>query len=107
MAKNVRPLCAIHPKKRAYTRYFYEAKYVSFFIKNDELPEKCNEIWDKVSNPIKKGFDSEPVYSEKYLRTKTKSDEEKISKNFQENKLPKEGSQCICLPIILIDSVLE
>ena len=33
MAKNVRPLCAIHPKKRAYTRYFYEAKYVSFLLK--------------------------------------------------------------------------
>ena len=52
---------------------------MSFWIQNNELLEKYNEIWDKVSNTIKKGFDSEPVYSEKYLRTKVKSYEGKIS----------------------------
>ena len=46
---------------------------MSFSIQNNELLEKYNEIWDKVSNTIKKGFDSEPVYNEKYLRTKVKS----------------------------------
>ena len=32
-----------------------------FFIKDDELSEKYNEIWEKVKNNIKKEFDSEPV----------------------------------------------
>ena len=38
----------------------------------DELLEKYNKIWDKVSNTIKKQFDSEPVYNEKYLKIKSK-----------------------------------
>ena len=28
------------------------------------------KIWDRDSNLLKKGFDSEPVYNEKYLITK-------------------------------------
>ena len=42
---------------------------MSFLIKDDELLEKYNEIWKKVSNSIKKEFYSEPVYNEKNLRT--------------------------------------
>ena len=34
---------------------------MSFLIKDDELLEKCNEIWEKLKNSIKKEFDSEPV----------------------------------------------
>ena len=51
----------------------------------------------KVSNIIEKEFDSEPVSNEKHLRLK-------INTNFHKNKIPKEGSQCICLSVILIDS---
>ena len=49
------------PKMSAYRSDFDEIKYASFLIKNDELLEKHNEIWDKVSNTIKKGFDSKSV----------------------------------------------
>ena len=35
--------------------------------------QKNNEIWKKVSNFIKKGFNSEPVCIEKYLKTKVRS----------------------------------
>ena len=31
---------------------------MTFLIKDDEFIKKCNKIWDKVSNSIKKGFDS-------------------------------------------------
>ena len=40
--------------------------------------EKCNEILKKVSNGIKQGFDSEPVYNEKYLKIEIKSYEKKV-----------------------------
>ena len=46
-----------------------------------------------------------PVYNENYLRTKPKSYEGKISTNFHGDKIPKEGYQCICLSVILIESV--
>ena len=47
----------------AYRRDFDETKYMSLLIKDDELQEKYNEIWQKISNKIKKEFDSEPLYN--------------------------------------------
>ena len=41
-----------------------------FLIVDDDLLEKYNTIWDKVSADIKKEFDSEPVYNKSYLKTK-------------------------------------
>ena len=38
---------------------------------------------------LKKGFDSEPVYNEKSLRTKIKSYEGIISTNIHGDKIPK------------------
>ena len=42
-------------------------------IEDDDLLEKYNTIWDKVSADIKKGCDSEPVYNKNFLKTKIKS----------------------------------
>ena len=33
---------------RAYRKDFEETKYISFLIKDDELLEKHNEIWEKI-----------------------------------------------------------
>ena len=59
----------------------------------------------KFSNIVKKEFDSKPVYDEKYLKTRLKFYNEKINTNFHNKKIPKEGSQCICLSAILIHSI--
>ena len=88
----------------AYRKDSDETKYISFLIKDDELFEKYNEIWGKVKNSLKKEFDSEQVYNEKYLKTKIKSHNGKINTNFHNNKILK-GSQFICLSVILIDFV--
>ena len=62
---------------RGYRRDFDETKYMSFLIKEDKLLEKNIIKFGKscknsknVKNSIKKEFDSEPVYNEKYLKTK-------------------------------------
>ena len=60
-------------------------------ITNKELLEKFNEIWIKVSNSIKRGFDSQPMRNEKYLKTKIKSYERKK----HGDKTPKESSHSI------------
>ena len=73
------------PKMSAYRRDFDETKDMSFLIKSDELLEKYNKNWDKVR--YKKGFDTEPVYNGKYIKTKIKSYEEKINTNFQGTKI--------------------
>ena len=54
--------------------------------------EKNSVIWEKVNNSIKKGFDSEPVYNQKYLKAKIKSYNGKMNTNFHNNKIPKESS---------------
>ena len=91
----------------AHRKDFDETKYISFLIKDEELFEKYNEIWEKVKNIIKKEFDSELVYNEKYLKAKIKSYSGKINTNFHNNKIPKEGSQFICLSVTLINSVFR
>ena len=58
-------------------------------------------------NNLRKYFDNEPVYNEKYLKAKVKSYNEKRNKNFFGNKMSKEGSQLICLSVILIDSAFR
>ena len=45
------------------------------------------------------------MFNEKHLKTKIKSDNGKIDTNFYNNKIPKVGSQFICLSEILIESV--
>ena len=88
------------PKMSAFRKDFDETKYMSFLIKGDELIEKYNEVWEKVRNIIKKEADSELVYNKKYLKAKVKSYNEKINTNFHNSKIPKEGSQFICLSVI-------
>ena len=47
------------------------------------------------------------MYNEKYLEAKIKYWNGKINTNFQNNKILKDGSQCIYLSVILIDSVFR
>ena len=46
---------------------------MSFLIEDDELLKRYNsEIWKKVSNSMKTGFDSEPVSLEKISKNESK-----------------------------------
>ena len=50
-----------------------------FLIDDDDLLERCNIVWEKVSADIKEEFDSEPVYSKKFLKTKIKRHGNKVT----------------------------
>ena len=56
---------------------------------------------------MKKGFDFEPIYNEKYLKNKTKSYARKTNTSFHDNGIPKEGFLSICLSVISIDSFFK
>ena len=56
-------------------------------IEDDDLLEKYNTIWDKVSADLKKEFDSEPVYSKEFLKTKIKSHGDEVTKLFNKKFL--------------------
>ena len=70
----VKSLHIILSKTTAYVkRYDGQTKWMYFLLEEDDLLEKYNTIWDKVSADIKKEFDSEPMYKKNYLKTKIKS----------------------------------
>ena len=102
-----KPFCIFLPESNAYRRDFNETKFISFLIKDYELLEKYIEIWEKIGNILKKEFDCETVCQEKYLKAKIKSYNGKIKINFHDNETPREGSQCICLSVILVNSVCK
>ena len=53
-SKKTKPLCIFLPKMSAYRKDFDETKYVYLLIKDDKSLEKHNEIWEKVTNSLKK-----------------------------------------------------
>ena len=58
----VKPLNIMLPKTSTYVKnYERQTKWIYFLIKDDELLEKYNTIWDKVRANIKKQFNGEPV----------------------------------------------
>ena len=61
----------------------------------------------KVSKSIKNKFDSELAYNGKHLKAKIKSYNGKINTHFHNNKIPKEEPQCICLSVVLFESVFR
>ena len=64
-------------------------------IKDDDLLEKYNTIWDKVCTDIRKEFDSKPVYNKNYLKTKIKSHADEVT-DFKTKKFPKFDSNHTC-----------
>ena len=57
----VKPLHIMLPKTREYVKsYDGQTKWKYFLIEDDDLLQKYNTIWDKVSVDIKKEFDSKP-----------------------------------------------
>ena len=57
---------------------------MSFFLKDHEVLDKYNEIWDVIKNKLGIKFHSLPVYDEKYLKTKVREyDEKNQSKLFR------------------------
>ena len=51
-------------------RYDGQTKWMFFLFENDDLLEKYNTIWDKVSADIKEEFDSKRVYKISFLKIK-------------------------------------
>ena len=46
-----------------YTKYFENGgKYMPFLIKNSEVWEKHEDIWNVIKNKLNIKFDSQPIY---------------------------------------------
>ena len=67
----VKPLCIILPQMSGYKRYFENGgKNMSFVVKDDDVLDKYNEIWDKIKETLSIKFHSMPVYDKQYIKAK-------------------------------------
>ena len=104
----VKPLCIILPQMSGYIKYFETGgKNMSFLIKDDEVWDKYDKIWDVIKNKLNIKFHSEPVYEYKYLKAKVREFDGVIKTNFLGNDVPKENMHYICIACRIIDSVMN
>ena len=96
----VKPLCIILPQMNGYIKYFDNGgKNMSFLIKNSEVWEKYEDIWNVIKNKLKMNikFHSQPIYGNKYLKAKVREFDGNIKANFLGNSLPKENTYYTCI----------
>ena len=72
---------------------------MSFKVNDKNLLKKCNKIWETISDLLDVQFDSDPVYgdNEKYIKTKIRMYEDKVTTNFHGKKYPKKMHHIIVL----------
>ena len=58
---------------------------MSFLIKNNEVWEKYEDIWNVIKNKLSIKFNSEPIYENKYLKAKVREFDGDIKTNFLGN----------------------
>ena len=91
-----------------YIKYFDKGgKNMSFMVKDDNVLDKYNKIWDKIKEKLNIKFHSMPVYDETYIKAKVREFDGKIKTNFLGNEVPKENMHYTCIACITIDSVMR
>ena len=70
-------------------------------MQNGHLTNKSGTFQSKKMYYFLKAY-IKPVYNEKYLKARIKYYSGKINTNIQNNKIPKESSQFICLSVSII-----
>ena len=69
--------------------------------------EKYEDIWNVIKNKLNIKFHSQPIYENKYLKTKVRQFDGSIKTNFLGNNLPKENTYYTRIASITIDSVMK
>ena len=65
------------------------------------------EIWSKIKSILNIKFHSQPIYDNKYIKTKVKAFNNTINTLFSGDEIPKERIEYVCIAAICIDSVLR
>ena len=91
-----------------YIKYFEDGgKNMSFTTDDEKVYEKYNEIWNVVKSLLKLKFTVGPIRNDKYISAKLKIFKKKYLTTFNNNIIPTEKNNYICIPAIDIDSVLK
>ena len=93
----VKPLCIILLQMSRYVKCFENGgKNTYFVIKDDDVLEKYNEIWDKIKTDLNIKFHGMAVYDEKYMKTKVREFNDVIKTNYLGDEIPKENVYYTC-----------
>ena len=104
----VKPLRIILLQMSGYIKHIENgAKNMSFLIKDDEVWDKYDKIWDVIKDKLGIKFYSKPVYEYKYLKAKVREFDGVIKTNFLDNNIPKGKIHYTCIACITIDSVIR
>ena len=92
-----------------YVKHFDSNKTMSFKVGDNKLLKKYYKIWEKISNLMNIEFDSEPVYGDTDIHTKTKIKmyEDRVNTNFQGKNVPKENASYKYLSLVMLDLVIR
>ena len=80
---------------------------MSLLIKNSEVWEKYEDIWNVIKSKLNIKFHRQPIYENKYLKVKVRKFDRSIKTNFLGNNLQKENTYYTYIACITIDSVLK
>ena len=70
----IRPLCVILRQMSGYIKYFENSgKNMSLKIEEESVYLKYAEIWNKIKSMLNVKFHSQPIYDDKYIKTKVKT----------------------------------
>ena len=104
----VKPLCIILPQMNGCIKYFENGgKNMSLSIKNNEVWEKYEYMWNVIKNKLNIKFHSQPIYENKYLKAKVREFDGNIKTNFLGIDLPKGNMYYTCIAYITVDSVIK
>ena len=80
---------------------------MSFLIKNSEVWEKYEDIWNVIKNKLDINFHSQPIYKNKYLKARVREFDGSIKTIFLGNNLPKENTHYACIACITSDFIIK
>ena len=104
----VKSLCIILPQMTGYIKYFENGgKTMSFVIKDGDVLDKYNNIWDKIKETLSIKFHSRPIYDKKYIKAKVREFSGVIKTKFLGDEVPKEDKHYTCIACVTIDSIMR
>ena len=91
-----------------YIKYFENGgKNTCFMIKDNNVLDKYNKIWNKIKKKLSIKLHSMLVYDETYIKVKVREFDGKSKTNFLGDEMPKEDMHYTCIACITVDSVMK
>ena len=85
-----------------YIKYFdNDGKNIFFKIEEEKTYYKYIEVWNKIKRILNIKFQSQPIYDDKYIKTKVKTFNNTINTLFSGSEIPKERIMFVLQQFVL------